>query len=131
MAKGVSIGSIQGEVQLNSEEFKTALAKTQGEMARVMAEMQKNSKVKLSLDQYQQFSKQLNDLKGNAQELRLALIAAPAGSEQAKQLRAQLGEVGKEMKVLRDVIEPARKEMEKLGATTSEVMKSAAVRIRH
>ena len=126
MAKGISIGSIQGDVSLDNADFKQALAKTKGEMAAAMSEMQRNSKVKLTLEQYQEFSKQLSNLRGNAQELRLALIAAPAGSEESKRLRAELGELNKQIKTIKDVTEPARKEMEKLGQTTTETMKSGA-----
>lgn len=120
MARGTNVGGIYGTLDLDNSGFKGVLSQSQQEMAKSALAMQKSSKIKIDLAEWKKLSGQLQALQARAMDVRKSLLAAPAGTPEAKKLGSELKNLEQKIRAVKAVTEPTRKELERLARANKE-----------
>lgn len=111
---GTNVGTIYAGIELDNRGYVKALNQSKSDMAKAAVAMQKSSRVKVDVEQWKKLTGQMNALKGRAQETRLALLKAAAGSDEAK-LQSELSGIEKRLRLVKAAAEPASKELARMA----------------
>lgn len=129
MAKGSggnNAGSIYGSLDLDNTGFKNVLSQSERDMAKSALAMKAASSVKVDVTEWKRLTAQMGELSLQAQETRLALLKAPAGSAEANKLQGELKGLEHEVRLLKSATEPTTQEFKRLAKAQKDVASAAS-----